>query len=211
MLIRQLSLNVAFLLATRRAQVMDPSGISGAAYGITTQINSMGIILLVAMQSTTAALVPASMAKEGPAGARKCADRLMAWSTLVGVVLGAVQYLSLPYIVPLFSTLPEVQEAVKLPALVSSMTHVLDGPIFASEGVMMGLGNYRDLAIITAVWVFAMMGGIMSPLGKRLDGIMWSIFFATIVAQVGTIGHYLKIGPLANLNKKKEMEAAPFS
>lgn len=36
MLIRQLSLNVAFLMATRRAQILDPSGISGAAYGITT-------------------------------------------------------------------------------------------------------------------------------------------------------------------------------
>mmetsp|Transcript_15319 Transcript_15319/g.37694 ORF Transcript_15319/g.37694 Transcript_15319/m.37694 type:complete len:566 (-) Transcript_15319:4028-5725(-) len=211
MLIRQMSLNVAFLLATRRAQIMDPSGISGAAYGITTQINMMGIILLVAMQGTTAALVPASMAKEGPASARKCADRLMSWSTLVGVVLGAVQYLSLPYVVPIFSTLPEVQEAVKLPALVASLTHILNGPIFAAEGVMMGLGQYRDLAIITGVWVLTMIGGILSPLGKRLDGIMWSIFIATIVANIGTVGHFLKIGPLANLNKKKEMETAPFS
>lgn len=211
MLIRQLSLNVAFLLATRKAQIMDPTGISGAAYGITTQINSIGTILLIAMQSTTAALVPAAMAKEGPAGARKCADRLMVWSSLVGIVLGAVQYLSLPFVVPIFSTLPEVQEAAKLPALVASMTHLLDGPIFAAEGVMMGLGSYRDLAIITGVWVATMIGGILSPLGKRLDGIMWSIFIATIVAQIGTLGHYLKIGPLANLHKKKKSETATTS
>ena len=168
----------------------------------------MGVILLIAMQSTTAALVPAAMAKEGPAGARKCADRLLVWSTLVGIVLGTVQYLSLPFVVPIFSTLPEVREAVKLPLLVASLNHFLDGPIFAGEGVLMGLGCYRDLAIITSIWVVTMIAGILSPLGKRLDGIMWSIFIATIVAQIGTLGHYLKLGPLANLNKKRETQAA---
>ena len=93
----------------------------------------------------------------------------------------------------------------------ASLTHFLDGPIFAAEGVMMGLGCYKDLAIITGVWVATMIGGIMSPLGKRLDGIMWSIFIATIVAQFGTLGHYLKLGPLSNLGKKKTntVEAAP--
>ena len=35
MLLRQLTLNVAFVSAARRAQVLDPSGVSGAAYGIT--------------------------------------------------------------------------------------------------------------------------------------------------------------------------------
>ncbi|CAJ1954751.1 unnamed protein product [Cylindrotheca closterium] len=213
MLFRQLTLNGAFLIATRRAQVMDPTGISGAAYGIATQISNVGIILMVAMQSTTAALVPASMAKEGPASARKCADRLMIWSTLMGIVLAVVQYASLPFIVPIFSTLPEVREAVKLPAFIASLTHILDGPIFAGEGVMMGLGSYRDLAIITGIWALFMVGGIMSPFGQRLDGIMWTIFFASIIAQISTVGHYLKIGPLANLKKKKEMEmeTAPFS
>jgi Na+-driven multidrug efflux pump len=39
MLLRQLALNIGFLVATRRAQLMDPSGVSGAAYGITMQVS----------------------------------------------------------------------------------------------------------------------------------------------------------------------------
>ena len=133
MLIRQLALNVGFLVATRRAQLMDPSGVAGAAYGITMQIYSVGIILLVAMQSTAAALVPASLAKSGRKEARKCADRLFAWSSLVGLVLGVAQYALLPVLVPIFSTLPEVREAVRVPALIASLIHVVNGPVLAGE------------------------------------------------------------------------------
>ena len=42
MLLRQMTLNVAFVSAARRAQAMDPSGVSAAAYGITMQIYSLG-------------------------------------------------------------------------------------------------------------------------------------------------------------------------
>merc|ERR1712166_314614 len=56
--LRYLALNVGFLVATRRAQLLDPSGVSGAAYGITMQIYSVGIIALVGMQYAAAALVP---------------------------------------------------------------------------------------------------------------------------------------------------------
>ena len=133
MLIRQLALNIGFLVATRRAQLMDPSGVSGAAYGITMQIYSVGIILLVAMQSTAAALVPASLAKSGRNSARKCADRLFVWSSLVGILLGMAQYALLPVLVPIFSTLPEVREAVRVPAMIASLIHVVNGPVLAGE------------------------------------------------------------------------------
>ena len=39
MLLRQMTLNVAFVSAARRAQAMDPSGVTAAAYGITMQVS----------------------------------------------------------------------------------------------------------------------------------------------------------------------------
>jgi putative MATE family efflux protein len=211
MLIRQLALNVGFLVATRRAQIMDPTGVAGAAYGITMQIYSVGIIMLVAMQSTAAALVPAKLAKDGNAGARRCADRMFTWSSLAGMMLGLSQFLLLPILVPVFSTLPEVREAVKTPALIASLIHVVNGPILAGEGVMMGLGCYRDLAVITATWIAAMVACLTSPLGKRLDGIMWSILLSSLVQAVGVVVHFLKIGPLAVKKKKQNGDAATAS
>lgn len=204
MLIRQLALNVGFLVATRRAQTMDPSGVMGAAYGITMQIYSVGIIMLIALQTTASALVPSKLAKYGNNDARQCADRLFTWSSLAGCLLGLTQYFMIPILVPVFSTLPEVREAARMPALIASLIHLVNGPLVVGEGVMIGLGSYKDLALITIVWIASMVTCLASPLGKRLDGIMWSILISNFLNSVGAVVHYLKFGPLATSKKGKK-------
>lgn len=211
MLLRQLALNIGFLVATRRAQVLDASGVSGAAYGITMQIYSVGIIALVGMQNAAAALVPTFRGAKDvkdqskrDQNARDAADRLFGWSTLVGLGLGIGQVALLPVLVPLFSTLPEVQEAVKMPSLIAALIHVVNGPVLAGEGIMMGVGAYKELAIITMGYIVTMIGCLsFTPLGQRLDGIMWSILLSSIVQKVGVVAHHLKYGPLAI---KKQMK-----
>ncbi len=204
MLFRQMAINVGFLVATRRAQIMDPTGVAGAAYGITMQIYAVGIIMLVAMQNCAAALVPSSLAKDGTDAARRTADRLFTWSSLAGLGLGLTQFLLLPILVPAFSTLPEVQQAVRAPSLIASLIHVVNGPTLAGEGVMIGLGSYKDLALITFAWIAGMVACLSSPLGKRLDGIMLSILLSSLIQQAGVIVHYLKIGPLAIQKRKRQ-------
>ena len=204
MLVRQLALNVGFLAATRRAQVLDPTGISGAAYGITMQIYTVGVIVLVAVQGTAAALIPSTLAQSGKEEATRTADRLFGWSTLFGCTLGVAQFLLLPVLVPLFSTLPEVQEAVRAPALIASLIHAVNGPVFAGEGYLMGTQNYKDLSLITAAGIAGMVGCLYSPLGQRLDGIMWSILLCNVFQSVGVVTHFLKVGPLARVSKKKK-------
>eukprot|EP00532_Pseudo-nitzschia_australis_P008803 CAMPEP_0168172010 /NCGR_PEP_ID=MMETSP0139_2-20121125/5008_1 /TAXON_ID=44445 /ORGANISM="Pseudo-nitzschia australis, Strain 10249 10 AB" /LENGTH=612 /DNA_ID=CAMNT_0008089597 /DNA_START=407 /DNA_END=2245 /DNA_ORIENTATION=+ len=214
MLLRQLALNISFLVATRRAQVLDASGVSGAAYGITMQIYSVGIIALVGMQAAAAALVPSfrgakdvTDANERDQNARDAADRLLGWSSLVGLGLGLGQIVLLPLLVPLFSTLPEVQEAVKMPSLIASLIHVVNGPVLAGEGIMMGVGAYKALAVVTLGYFASMFGCLtFTPLGKRLDGIMWSILIASFVQQIGVVGHHLKVGPLAIKKKRKKQQ-----
>jgi putative MATE family efflux protein len=197
MLVRQMALNVGFLVATRRAQSLDPSGVSGAAYGIVMQIYVVGVIVLVAMQSTASALIPAAAAKAGDTHARRMGDRLFGWSSLFGMSLGLTQYLLLPLLVPMFSTTPDVQQAVRSPALIASLIHLVNGPIFAGEGIMMGLGSFKDLALVTAGSVGTMVACFATPMGKGLDGIMWSILISNILQAVGVVWHYLKAGPLA--------------
>jgi Na+-driven multidrug efflux pump len=204
MLMRQLALNIGFLVATRRAQSMDPSGVSGAAYGITMQIYSIGIICLVGMQNAAAALVPSERAKNGDEQARQTADRLLGWSTLMGTMLGVGQFVLLPVLVPLFSTLDSVKEAVRLPTLIASFIHIVNGPVLAGEGILIGLGAYKSLAAITMTYIASMLVCLnLTPLGKRLDGIMWSILLSSIVQQIGVVGHYLLVGPLARRKQEK--------
>jgi putative MATE family efflux protein len=205
MLFRQLALNVGFLAAGRRAQTMDPSGVSAAAYGIVMQIYTVGIVIHVAMQQTAAALVPSTLCQSGEEAAQKVADRMFVWGSIVGAGLGAAQYLALPFLVPIFSTLPQVQEAVRTPALIASLIHIINGPVFAGEGVMLGLGCYKDLTIVTTFGVATMVGCLLSPLGQRLDGILIALGAFCLFQSIGVVIHHLKFSPLASKNKTAQV------
>jgi Na+-driven multidrug efflux pump len=204
MLGRQVVLNFGFVCAARRAQSMDPTGVSAAAYGIVMQIYMVGIVMHVAMQGTAAALVPATLAKSGKDDARRVADRMFTWCTIVGVLLGMTQFLAIPWLVPVFSTLPAVQEAVRAPALIASALHLVNGPVFAGEGVMLGLGCYRDLMLMTAAGIGIMVGGLASPMGQKLNGILLSFLAFSSFQAVAAVVHYLKVGPLAVHKMRKE-------
>lgn len=197
MLGRQVAINVALITAARRAQVMDPSGVLAAAYGIVMQLNSLGIVMHIAMQGTAAALVPSSLAKSGENEARQIADRVFMWGSLLGLLLGVGQYLALPVLVPLFSTLPEVQSAVRIPALLASLLHVVNGPVFVGEGILLGLGNFRDLMVMTGIGTLCLSAALCSPLGTSLNGIMISLIGWSSLQAVAVLYHYLIVGRLA--------------
>jgi len=198
MLGRQAAINVGLVAAARRAQQMDPTGVSAAAYGIVMQMYAVGIVIHVAMQGTAAALIPATLSKSGKDDARRAADRMFVWGSIVGVLLGVAQFVALPWLVPVFSTLPAVQEAVKRPALLAAFLHAINGPLFVGEGAMLGLGSYRDLMLITAASTGLFVAGLSSPLGQRLDGILLVKMLSLCGVQaIGVVVHYLRIGPLA--------------
>ena len=195
MLVRQATLNIAFLTATRKAQSMDPTGVSAAAYGIVMQIYSVGVVAHLAIQGTAAALVPSAQVA-GNDAARDVADRIFLWGSIIGFLLAGLQLALLPKLVPMFSTLPEVQEAVKTPAYISSFIHILNGPVFAGEGTILGLGKFKALACITAIGVSTMVVGILSPLGRRIDGILLSLAAFCGVQAISVLVYHVKIGPL---------------
>jgi len=196
MLLRQATLNIAFVSAARRAQVMDPSGVSAAAYGITMQIYSLGVVAHLGVQGTAAALVPSARAMGGDDAAREVADRIFAWGSILGVILALVQWFALPAITPLFSPLAEVREAVKGPAMISSFIHLVNGLVFAGEGTMLGLGSFRDLALLTVVGVAVMVSCLASPLGKTLNGVLISLAAFNLVQGLAVTLHHVRISPL---------------
>lgn len=226
MLLRQAAINVAFVSATRRTQAMDPTGVAAAAYAITNQVYSLGLVVMLAVQAAGATLVPTALARgsadgdSGSAGgrdaARQVADRLIGWSTLFGVVLAATMAVSMPLITPLFTPLAEVRSAVARPALASALVMLSNGPLFAGEGILMGVGAFGYLAALTSVGVSVMVAGIM--LSVRMNGGVASVWFALLgfhlVQVVGTMYHHLRLGPLARTGKggatETEGAAAPF-
>jgi Na+-driven multidrug efflux pump len=205
MLGRQAALNLAFICAGRRAQRLDPTGVAAAAYGIVMQLYYVGIVVHVAMQQTAAALVPATRAAAAASGnenaddaARKVGDRMFVWNCIVGLALGVTQTALLPWLVPLFSTDPRIQEVARVPARLSSLMLALNGPVFAGEGIMLGLRCFRDLMLLTSGGVAVMIAGLATPLARRsINGIFMSIIAFTVFQASAVTYYYLKIGPLA--------------
>ena len=215
MLLRQAALNVAFITATRSAQAMDTSGVAAAAYAITVQQYSLGLVVMLAIQATGATLVPSALsaASGGDANAesaaaadvrvltaRRIGDRLIAWSTLIAAFMAVLQVALLPVVTPLFSTLPEVRSAVRAPALVAAMVQFTNGPLFAGEGILMGVGGFGFLAGITSVGVAVMVAGLTlnGRVGGGLVGIWSSLLAFHIVQLTGVLFHHLRLGPLAS-------------
>lgn len=195
-LLRQATLNVAFVCAARRAQALDPSGVSAAAYGITMQIYSLGVVAHLGIQATAASMVSSARATRGDSAGRETADRIFGYGCLLGMVLAVGQYFLLPTITPLFSPLPEVIEAVKGPAAISSFIHLVNGLVFAGEGTLLGLGAFKDLAIITAMGVLCMISCLISPLGKSLNGILLSLAAFNLFQGLAVTLHHVRVSPL---------------
>ena len=204
MQVRTLALNGAFASATRAAQALDASGVLAAAYSVTQQLSLLGSIVLFALQSSAATLVPAERGRalarggDGAAAARRVADRLFAWGALLGVALAAAQLLSLP-LLGAFSSLPAVCRAARAPAVIAAADKLCLGPVLAGEGVMIGLGSFGALAAQTALGAGAMVATLRQAArrGWGLEGIFCAIAVFNVVQLAGVLRHHLSTGPLA--------------
>ena len=184
------------------AQLTDPTGVQAAAYSITMQYWLLGGVALLALQATAATLVPSERARAAPADAdlvaRDTSDRLMTWGLLVGAGLAVVQVASLP-LLGVFSPLPAVQKATVRPALIASAMQLMNGPVFAGEGILMGLGSFSALAWQTVIGAVFMVGGLKlsAVRGYGLDGIWVAIGAFNLVQLVGCGRHIYFSGPLS--------------
>jgi len=138
---RSIALNVGFLAATRRVQLMDASGVAAAAHTLTLQFWQLGGVILLALSAAASALVPAELGKDGTEGGRVVADRLLVTGLLMGTVLAGLQLLALP-LVDKLSVNPSVRSAARVPAILASLTQVMNGVIFAGEGIMQGTTSF---------------------------------------------------------------------
>lgn len=203
MLLFQLVLNIAFLTAARKVQVLDRTGVAAAAYGIIMQIYSLGVVCQLGIKATAATLVPSEKSKNGDDAARRMADRIFSWGCILGLILGATQVAALPFLIPVFTPIAEVREAIKIPSLISAFIHLVNGPLFAGEGVMVGLGTFKALTYCTIFGASVMISCICSPLGKSLNGILISLAAFNSLQAAAMMYHYLNVGPLKRNRAKK--------
>eukprot|EP01038_Epipyxis_sp_PR26KG_P008820 gene8820-11909_t len=210
--LRAVALNLAFIAVTRTTQKLDSSGTVAAAHAISMQFWQLGGVILLAMSSVASIIVPNELAKSKKSmpnaplkkqllPAKQAADRMMWWGVLLGIVLSSAQLLSLP-LLNIFSPLPEVQNAAKLPAMIGACLQLINGVVFIGEGIQQGNQYFLSLAACTGLATVGMLTSLRF-FGHTLAGVWASFAVFNFIRLMGVLRHHFIDGPLVDRTSPK--------
>tara|TARA_B110001452_G_scaffold26858_1_gene21067 strand:- start:6182 stop:7471 length:1290 start_codon:yes stop_codon:yes gene_type:complete len=194
--LRSVALNIAFFGITRAVQTLDATGTAAAAHSITLQLWQLGGVILFALSTVASILVPSELNRPGGGvvAARAAASRMLSWGVMLGALLGALQLAALPML-GVFSPLPEVQRAARLPSIMGAFLQLINGVTFIGEGVMVGTQSFTLLAATQVVATAAML--LALRLIPRSLNAVWACFFLFNGIRLGgVLWHYFVSGPL---------------
>jgi putative MATE family efflux protein len=149
LLVRTAALRIAML-----ATVLAATSLGTASLAAHQLLMTIFTILAFALDSLAVA-GQALTGKELGAGnlvaVRLIAARLMQWGVGFGVITGILLAVLAGWIAPLFTGDPAVQEAFRAGAIVLALTQPLAGFVFVLDGVLIGAGDGKYLAIAGAI------------------------------------------------------------
>lgn len=185
LLLRTVTLRLALLLTTWAAA--GTGGESLAAHQVVFTVWTFGSFALDALAIAAQALTGRNLGAGDADGARATTRRMVRWGLGGGVVFGGLLAAGSPWLPVLFSDDVAVRGAITAGLLVVSVTAPLAGYVFVLDGVLIGAGDGRYLAI-AGVW--ALLGYLpllaVVPLAG-LSGttglvVLWSAFAGGFMA-----------------------------
>jgi len=208
--LRNVALNLTFLMVARVTQSLDDTGVAAAAHALAIQVFQVGGIVLLALSVVAQTVVPNELIEQvdkstgklrgGKRAAKTVVNRLMSWGFVLGCLLGSLQLLLLP-LLQQSSPLPAVRQAAVIPSILASVYQIMNGLVFIGEGVMIGTGNFMQLSIGTVVSTIASIISLNTlPKMFGLTGV-WMSFGVFNVFRLASVWiHQTKNGPLAERN-----------
>ena len=208
--LRNVALNLTFLMVARVTQSLDDTGVAAAAHALAIQVFQVGGIVLLALSIVAQTIVPNELIEQvdkstgkihgGKRAAKTVVNRLMAWGFVLGCLLGSLQLLMLP-LLQKSSPILEVRQAAVIPSILASVYQIMNGLVFIGEGVMIGTGNFMQLSIGTVISTIASIISLNTlPKMFGLTGVWMSFGVFNIFRLASVWIHQTKNGPLAERN-----------
>ncbi|EJK65657.1 hypothetical protein THAOC_13459 [Thalassiosira oceanica] len=205
--LRNVALNLTFLMVARVVQSLDETGVSAAAHAMAIQTFQLGGVVLLALSVVAQTMVPNELVEKvdeatgqmqgGKRAAKNVANRLMSWGFVLGIALGGLQLLMLP-LLQKSSPLEEVRKAAVIPSILASLYQVINGLVFIGEGVMVGCGNFLQLSLSTAVSTSFCLAALNTlPKSFGLAGVWMSFGVFNVARLIGVWLHQTRLGPLS--------------
>ncbi|WP_426517763.1 MATE family efflux transporter [Diaminobutyricibacter sp. McL0618] len=198
--LRTASLRAAMLLAVFTATQLGPDEL--AAFQVTMTVFATVAFALDALAIAAQALVGKGLGGGDLPGVRAVLVRCIQWGVLCGVVLGALVVVTSPFAAALFTTDPAVAALLPVALVIVGAGAPLGGFVFVLDGVLIGAGDARYLALtglvnvavfiplalavgawatsdaaglawLTAAFAFGYIGARAVTLGLRARGTTW--------------------------------------
>lgn len=190
MLLRTSSLVGTLTLATAIAARVGV--VEVAAHQVASQLWLFLSLTIDSLAVAAQALVATEAGRGVPGGARRVADRVIAWGFALGVAQALLFLLAKPLLVGLFTTDPAVVAALDSVYLFIVVMQPLNAVVFVLDGVFMGAEEFRFLAraMVIAAAVAAALLLLVLPLGWGLLGVWWGMIALMLVRGLTLVLRY---------------------
>jgi putative MATE family efflux protein len=168
LLLRTITLRASLLVMTYGATTLGETDL--AAMQITMTLWTFLAFALDAIAIAAQAITGRSLGAGDLDGTRSITRRMLRWGVVSGVVTGLGLAALSPFLGPLFTPDPAVQDLIVPVLLVAAATQPLAGVVFVLDGVLIGAGDGRYLAwaglvvlvvFAPAAWLAGAAGGTL--------------------------------------------------
>ncbi len=178
---RTVALRAVYLVAAAVAARMSDADL--AAYHVSFQVWIVLALAADALAIAGMSLLGRYLGADDPAGARRVTARLVRLGAGLGVVLGVVLLLAVPWLPRVFSGDPVVRDLIAASLLIGALQQPLTTPVFVLDGVLIGAGDGRWLAIAGTVMLVAFLPAAWWVLRLHLGvvGLWWALTWFMVV------------------------------
>jgi len=192
LIVRTASLLVVFLATTNLAARISDDAVAAnqIAFGIFLFLTLSLDALAIAGQ----AMVGRFLGSADAALARAAARRMMEWGVIVGIGFGIVLIVSRPWLVGMFTDDPSVRHLADQLIIVVAVLQPLNAIVFVLDGVLIGAGDQRFLAVamVAATFlVYAPAAALVTIAGGGVVALWGALALWFLARGVGLIGRYL--------------------
>ncbi|MFD5425367.1 MATE family efflux transporter [Streptomyces sp. NPDC127084] len=186
LLVRTLSLRAVLLIATAVAARLGDTEIAG--HQIIISLWSLMAFALDAIAIAGQAIIGRYLGAGDPEGARQVCRRMVLWGIVSGLVLGVLLVLCRPLFIPLFTGDQLVHSALLPALLVVALSQPVAGVVFVLDGVLMGAGDGRYLAVamLLTLAVFAPVALLVPAFGGGLTA-LWAAMALMMTVRMLTL------------------------
>jgi putative MATE family efflux protein len=170
LIVRTASLLAVFLAATNLAARIGDDDV--AAHQIAFQVFLFLALSLDALAIAGQAMIGRFLGADNPAEARHAARRMIEWGVIVGVLFAVLLAAAAPWLVQVFSENRHVHDLGEQLLWVVAALQPLNAVVFVLDGILIGAGDQRYLAVAMMFATFGVFAPLAVALGLTGAGVL---------------------------------------